>query len=509
MFAYDGAVRLAKVTRANGINTRAFWNGAQGVPNADGDHGWHQVAKINHAQAGGGRVVDQRASLYDGNQNKILRAMTAPWDGTANLVTNQYGYDAMHRLRHSRRSGHIVAGDFDYVYDANGNRLQVTNNGAFEAYTMDAATPEPADFQMNQYTTTPFGAELHDAQGNRIGLAGAGEPTFYRYDYADRLVQVDAIDPIGTPVTVATYRYDALGRRIGKTVFGAGGLPPTVMTYVYDDTRDDDCDGAADDRVLEVYTGAAVSSVSVLTGASGGGAAATSYAATGRMLSPPVGFVDAAGELCFTHVDERGYMLALTDAEGRVVERYDYDDFGVPMFFDPAGALRAGSAVSNDVLAAGLRWDAETGLYAREVSNPLYEGTGPGVNPLYADKACGVNNPLYEGKGQDVTSPLYEGHPSAGGNSMYDPMTGRALSRIGHRLVFDDVKRTGRAGTRAQDHNSSRSNKTASLAAPDGGGGVGGSGYRPVNRIYPVAMGAGLRLKTRHETARNSISNVR
>ncbi|HQQ92492.1 MAG TPA: hypothetical protein PLU38_11585, partial [Kiritimatiellia bacterium] len=63
MFAYDGAVRLAKITRANGINTRIFWNGAQGVPNADSDHGWHQVSKINHAQAGGGGIVDQRASL--------------------------------------------------------------------------------------------------------------------------------------------------------------------------------------------------------------------------------------------------------------------------------------------------------------------------------------------------------------------------------------------------------------------------------------------------------------
>jgi hypothetical protein len=114
-------------------------------------------------------------------------------------------------------------------------------------------TPSPRADSITS-PTTPFGVEQHDAQGNRIGLTGADEPSFYRYDYADRLVQVDAIDPIGTPVTVATYRYDALGRRIGKTVFGAGGLPPTVMTYVYDDTRDDDCDGAADDRVLELHS---------------------------------------------------------------------------------------------------------------------------------------------------------------------------------------------------------------------------------------------------------------
>ena len=242
------------------------------------------------------------------------------------------------------------------------------------------------------------------------------------------------------------------------------------------------------------------------------------------MLSPPVGFVDAAGELRFTHVDERGHMLALTDAEGHLVERYDYGDFGAPMFFDAAGAPQAGSAVGNDVLAAGLRWDAETGLYAREVSNPLYEGKGPGVNPLYEEKSVEGNNPLY-------VAPS-----SAGGSPMYDPKTGRMLSRSkGTVKFFNDAKgfgkaagkgsdgkkhfevstrlhsRTGGGGTRAQDHNSSRSNKTASLAAPDGGGGGGGggSGYRPVNLINPVAMDKGLRFKTRHDTAKNSVGNIR
>jgi hypothetical protein len=129
---------------------------------------------------------------------------------------------------------------------------------------------------------------------------------------------------------------------------------------------------------------------------------------------------DAFGQLtAITHApDANGHMLALTDAEGHVVKRYDYGDFGAPMFFDAAGALQAGSAVGNDVLAAGLRWDAETGLYAREVGNPLYKGKGPGVNPLYGEKSVEGNNPLYE--------------PGTGGGSpMYDPMTGRMLSRSG------------------------------------------------------------------------------
>jgi YD repeat-containing protein len=466
-FAYDGADRLAKITRANNINTRIFWDGVQDTPNTAGDYGWQQVARINHARAGGGQIVDQRVSLYDRNQNKTTRAMTAPWTPGGSLVTNTYSYDALDRLQQSRKTGYVVAGDFNYVYDANGNRLQVTNNGVVEVYTMDPTLPDPADFQMNQYTDTPFGSEYHDARGNRVGRTNSARSLSYTYDYADRLVQVAELDPIGAYVPLATYNYDPLGRRISKTVFAGGGLPPVTTTFVYDDGKDDDCDGTPDDDVLEVYRGAAVSSVSVLAGGAGGGAAAASYAATGRMFAPPIGFLNAVGELFYTQCDDFGNMLALTDAAGSLVEHYDYDDFGVPSFFDASGTLMPSSSVGNDVLFGAMRWEEETELYHRD---------------------------------DDSTH--------------YDPLTGQTLSRSkGTVKFFNETKGFGRIGsgsttraqdhnssrsngcggpTRGQDHNSTRSNKTASRVDPDGGGG-GGSGYTPVNLITPIAMDKGLR----------------
>jgi YD repeat-containing protein len=501
-FAYDGADRLAKITRANGINTRVFWDGVQGTANAANDSGWQQVSKINHARAGGGQIVDQRISLYDRNQNKIARSMTAPWSSGGTLVTNSYSYDAIDRLTHSRKkNGTFIAADYIYVYDANGNRLQVTNNGVEEAYTMDPTMPDPADFQMNQYTDTPFGSEFHDAQGNRVSRSKNAQSTGYKYNYDSRLVQVERTDAEGATTIVSTYSYDPLGRRINKTVFPGGGLPPVATTFVYDDGKDDDCDGTPDDDVLEVYKGAAVSSVSVLAGGSGGGAAAASYAAAGRMLSSPVAFLNGAGEMLYTQCDERGNMLALTDAAGNVVERYDYGDFGAPLFFDAAGAPRVGSSVSNDVLFAGMRWDEETELFHRQA----------GVNPLYNQSGSAGNNPLNE----SVSC-------TGGGSPSYDPMTGRTLSRSkGTVKFFNDAKGFGRigggSGTRGQDHNSTRSNKTASRAAPGGSGGggtrgqdhnstrsnktasraapdgAGGTGYTPVNLINPIAMDKGLR----------------
>ena len=409
-FAYDGADRLARITRANDINTRIFWDGQENAPNATGDSGWQQVSSINHAHAGGGLVVDQRDSAYDGSQNKVLRAMTAPWTSGGSLVTNVFGYDKMHRLTRSRKSGAVVAADYDYVLDANGNRMQVTNNGIPQLYTMDATLPEPADFQMNQYTDTPFGTDGYDARGHRVIRASSAASTLNHFDYAGNLVQVDTLDPIGALTPVATYSYDALGRRIGKTAFASGGLPPVTTTYVYDDTKDDDCDGLADDDVLEVYQNGALSRVSVLAGGSGGGAAAASYAATGFILAPPVVLVNGAGEAMYTHCDELGNVLALTDAAGNVVEHYDYDDFGAPRFFDASGTPQASSAVGNDLLFRGMRWDAETGLYSG------HSGGGT-QSPLYEDEGRDVHNPLYSGQGLRSgaqNNPLFQENTLAG-----------------------------------------------------------------------------------------------
>jgi RHS repeat-associated protein len=55
--------------------------------------------------------------------------------------------------------------------------------------------------------------------------------------------------------------------------------------------------------------------------------------------------------------------VALVDEAGTVVERYDYDDFGTPYFYDGQGNPRAGSAYANRVLFTGRTWEAASGLY--------------------------------------------------------------------------------------------------------------------------------------------------
>jgi len=55
--------------------------------------------------------------------------------------------------------------------------------------------------------------------------------------------------------------------------------------------------------------------------------------------------------------------VALTDATGAVVERYDYGDFGQPQFFNGAGGAIASTGFGNPYLFTGREYDPETCLY--------------------------------------------------------------------------------------------------------------------------------------------------
>src|SRR5207249_4801797 len=77
------------------------------------------------------------------------------------------------------------------------------------------------------------------------------------------------------------------------------------------------------------------------------------------------------GEPLYYHTDELDNVLALTDANGNVLERYDYDDYGMPTFLTSDGLPMTGSdglpvtrsALDNPYLFHGMEWDAETALY--------------------------------------------------------------------------------------------------------------------------------------------------
>ena len=270
-----------------------------------------------------------------------------------------------------------------YQLDRLGNRQTVIQNGVVGIYGMDSTLPEPADAQMNQYTFTPFGAEQHDRNGNLVLRDSGAGPTLYHYDYADRLVSVErTVGPALVPVV--SFSYDVFGRRISKTTYPPAPAVPVTTQFIHDP------DGDGDEIIEERENGA------------------TKLFAVWPHMHQVASHVriSATGEITYAHADDLGNVLALTDAGGNVLERYLYDDYGQPQFLAADGT-------------------------------PLVDGNGLPVTTSPA------GNPyLFHGMFWDGEAALYHGHGGSGENPLYEPKTGRYLSR-GHRHAGNQRSWTG------------------------------------------------------------------
>ncbi|MFC1770140.1 RHS repeat-associated core domain-containing protein [Nitrospirota bacterium] len=158
----------------------------------------------------------------------------------------------------------------------------------------------------------------YSANGN---LTRFGDTT-YTWNHSNRLVAVN------TTTSYSTYTYDALNRRTSKTVDG-------VRTdYVYDGL----------DVVLELINNTP----------------SAYYVRTRNIDQPlarvelnPDGTVERVG---YYHADVQGSIIAVTDEDGAVIERYAYSPFGVTdIVLDDA-------EFDNPYYFTGKPWDVEAGL---------------------------------------------------------------------------------------------------------------------------------------------------
>jgi len=453
-YDYDGPGRLARINRIDGTATEILWNGLVSQPNPAGDYGWQGVAAISHGAVGGGAggLIDERVYNYDRSQNKTLRAQTHAFDpATGSAITNIWAHDALSQSYLARKISAAGENTLTYVFDGKGNRLTVTNDTVPEIYTRSATIP-PGDFQMDQYTTTPYGSNTYDAVGNLVENTGPLGSLFYTFDYAGRLVEVSAPGAAGTPEPVVSFGYDAFGQRISKTIYPAGQAPETT-TYLCNG-KDNDCDGTTDDdAILETYVGSTRTSLHIYGGGGAGGGV--------RMFSPPIMIINAAGDPLFTRCDELGNVLALTDAGGAVLERYEYGDFGEPEFLaadgspliDRAGTPLTSSPAGNTYLFGGMQWDSETALYLGKNHARYFKSR---TGQYFSQNAGG--DVILRSVQLDGSRAFANNNPWTEGNK-------EGGYRDGSDLYLR--KRPGR--TRATDHNASRSNQTSSNIAPGGG----------------------------------------
>lgn len=330
-----------RVQNRNNTRTTYTYNGATGVANAPGDSGWAQVSRVLTINSLSSAVIDDITYLYDAAQNQTGKTNILPGKVTAKA----YQYDAADRLVNTVVTTNTVpTANISYTLDKAGNRVQVSGDNHPGAYTLNNALPEPADFQVNQYTTTPVGSFTYDKNENRVAESIEGQTVRnFSYDHANRLTSI-SVPGASIAMPVAAYTYDALGRRIQKTI-GNGGIGNTI-NYVYDGGD-----------VIEERDGAGV--VTAITARQ----ADTAKNKLIRALDTSLVVSRRNGINYWPHNDEIGSTVALTLENGTVAERYEYADFGKPSFFDGAGGSMPSSVSKNPYLWHGMLYDEGSTFY--------------------------------------------------------------------------------------------------------------------------------------------------
>src|SRR6185436_16694973 len=164
-----------------------------------------------------------------GNRTKITEG-----DGTV----REYGYDDLYRLTSEKVTiGAIPQYDKTFTYDAVGNRMRQTTNGAgADATPLEAGsltygydTRDRLETESGTLAGQPVGITYgYDDNGNLI--TKSGEAT-YVWDVENRLIRAETGPPGGA--TISTYAYDADGNRLQTRITPPTG-PPTVANYLVD-----------------------------------------------------------------------------------------------------------------------------------------------------------------------------------------------------------------------------------------------------------------------------------
>ena len=142
--------------------------------------------------------------------------------GVYGAQTQTFTYTPARRLA----SANGYYGALSWTYDANGDRLSETNNGAVSTYAYPSTANALSSITLGGATR----AFTYDAAGNVLAdsRTGALGMTF-QYDPEGRLAS--AVQP--ATGNGGTYAYDAFGLLASRTV-NQSGSPSTTTLYVYD-----------------------------------------------------------------------------------------------------------------------------------------------------------------------------------------------------------------------------------------------------------------------------------
>ena len=298
---------------------------------------------------------------FDKEGNRLYEKRTHP---NKDAQSDVYAYDSIYRLtgveyRVPDPASHVTKADISgvsregFVLDGVGNRVSVTKDAQTVSYTTN---------NLNQYTAVDGKGLEYDRNGNlkkqrRTTKTTKGleitEELEYFYDYANRLVRVAKREISQTAGNtrisedIARYSYDALGRRTGKTVYERNSIREITYFY-YDGARCIKEEDGRKNTIAAYVFGNGIDEV--LT-------------------------IDKGIYRYYYHENSLGSITALTNEQGEVIERYEYEAYGKPKIMGPASeGERPCSIIGNRIMFTGREYDYEAGLYyyrARYYSDEL------------------------------------------------------------------------------------------------------------------------------------------
>lgn len=297
---------------------------------------------------GNGTFLDKSVGGYDSNRRSVRHEWLKPDLSVVTAYVNTYngtgGLGTNRRLTEKRE--HLSNHTDTYLFDSRYRMLAFERNGTINSIrTLDGVDKmlsfldegtnrmpvvdgDPLEAGLNQYSSFDGATWTYDDAGS---LVDETPGSAYEFDSTNRLVTVDGGAPTG-----GNYIYDAENRRVARVT--ASG----TVRYLYG------CDWS----VLEEQD------------------------ETGTTLRQ---YVDAAGidehvqlknytlpgsPEFYYHCNSQGFVGALTDSSGDVVEYYEYSWLGRWDVFAADGTTSLpGSLVGNAYAFQGRRFDSESSLY--------------------------------------------------------------------------------------------------------------------------------------------------
>ena len=327
-YSYDEAGRLA---------------GKQ-FPGGSTEYKYNSLGRIAELRHSGKDVQIGYQYEYDKLGNKV-RTVKERNDIIEDNGCFDYAYDGVNRLIQVRKDGKLLR---NYTYDAFGNRSSKT-----EYQTAGELTTTYHYNTKNQLvqekTANVIKDYAYDRRGNLLSVTSGGEVLrAYEFDTVNQMSS--SMGEYGGIVKKAEYQYNGLGHRINQKIWKYEQIQPEnpehQIQYTLDLTRQYYNLLQKEDSYTETVTDKTPES------------GIQSFYWDRNVVS-----MEADGIQDFYLQDDLGSPVNLVNQDGQSIERYAYDEFGMPCVYreNKVSGLFAGSAQPFGF--NGYQMDEAGGLY--------------------------------------------------------------------------------------------------------------------------------------------------